>query len=274
MDVSDRSIKCTFIFTYFGSSPDYAKNLVKTIKNIQYQASEIIVVEQPGPYPLKDHMTEALDYCHIVYKSAFNGENIYFRTQAINRGLKACGTEIAFVCDCDAICPPLQIDLAIQAIKDGFTLVYPYDFSTETNSDPSSNSSWLTQYTLNETAELFFGGLTSIEIRQDETYTNLGLIFGVHVKRYLSYGGENPFFIDWGFEDIERFERVKKLSGTSCRISGPCYHLKHERRSPAARFKKQNFLELLKIKEMSASELADYVYYWTSTLSPLENNEK
>jgi hypothetical protein len=78
-------------------------------------------------------------------------------------------------------------------------------------------------------------------------------------------GMENEHFISWGLEDDERLVRVQKLGGAFRRLSGPLFHLQHERgpdSSDNTPYFPNNREELRRITSLSPARLAEEVRTW------------
>jgi predicted glycosyltransferase involved in capsule biosynthesis len=84
---------------------------------------------------------------------------------------------------------------------------------------------------------------------------------------FIKFGGYNPNFLGWGYEDSEILSRARALSFTCGRImSGPCWHLDHTDNKSSKKetqlFHEQNRLECAKVEAMSLEQLNQYIKTW------------
>lgn len=88
-------------------------------------------------------------------------------------------------------------------------------------------------------------------------------------KTFYDYGGFNPNFIGWGYEDNELPTRVHKLGYSVTRINDPealLFHLPHDPPegdpSKDASRNTNNRVEMSKIDRFSKEELKEYIKTW------------
>lgn len=84
---------------------------------------------------------------------------------------------------------------------------------------------------------------------------------------FVKFGGYNPNFLGWGYEDSEILSRARILSYSCGRImSGPCWHLDHTDNESSKKetqlFHEQNRLECAKVEAMSMDQLKQYIKSW------------
>jgi hypothetical protein len=211
----------------------------------------------------------------ITLEEQNTSSRFFHRTKYFNDLIKKTKTQISVVADIDCIIPISQVNSAARLIQAGaykFALPYSdgvYEIVDKTNykshlgQDPESMN--LQKWPSYDTKELvrWFDAVDRLPPPFNEHYsTPLGLFFMFDTKEYALLGGENENFIEWGLEDHERFDRVKKLGYEVLRVPGPCYHLFHKNRSLYAGFKTNNYFEWLKIKTMNKDELVHYISSW------------
>lgn len=179
----------------------------------------------------------------------FMHEGIWYRTKAINEGLRNAKTKFVAIYDTDVIFPPDNIVKAYELLKGGHTLIYPYSGKLV-----DINRSYI------------YDG----EIKEKESYVSAsygGAVF-VNKEKYKKCGWENENIIGWGFEDYERVARVRTLDHSIARVEGTCYHIQHpinQHSSPQNPFWKNNEGEYYRIKNLSKEELEDEIKRWKWT---------
>ena len=191
---------------------------------------------------------------NIKYFFVKNDTHIFHRTHILNYMTKMCETDIVCNYDTDVLFPVKQYTDALELIKKGNTIVFPY------------GGKFLNVH------EEFFPLLKSKKFNDiDESKLelahpqSLGGAFFFDKEKYGSIGWENENFVSWGFEDNERINRLVKLGHTWSRTEGPLYHLNHSRTlnsAPNHPFYTQNMKEFNKINSMSPQQLKDYISSW------------
>lgn len=185
---------------------------------------------------------------------------IFHRTHYLNKLLRLSKNNIVGIWDTDVILDAVQIKEAVNAVKMGITLCYPYDgrflfLNIEQSNNVRNNVvSFLNDENKESTTSLAMGRPSA------------GGAFIVNKQRYLQSGGENENFFGWGPEDAERFKRMEILEEPVGRIQGPLFHLHHPRGINSTfghdERDKKNVNELINICKMNAKELKQYINSW------------
>ena len=227
----------TFILPYYMDSPERYENLCAVYNFLRFRfTTKILIVRYAGS---SSKIPSSADSLHIA---GWNG--VFHRTKAINEGIKFVKTPYVGIYDVDCIFNPSAIASAVQALRDGATLAYP-----------------------------FAGKFVDI----DRDYIKEGCIIEHHSYAVNSYGGacflnraeyiecgmENENLGDaWCHDDVERYERVNKLGYKIKRVAdGVCYHIVHPR-SEASKSNPSDE-EYMKVKGMSKDELLNYIKSWS-----------
>lgn len=169
--------------------------------------------------------------------------------------------------DCDNICPTMQMMMAIDILRRGEAeMVYPYDGRVAR----VEREKWR--------GKLIEGGLDCGVFKnvifkgtRPIDPSSVGHIVMWNKDVFLKIGGENEYFISYGPEDVERYERAEKLGVTIKRVRGMAYHIDHWRgvdSSGANRYFGRNYSELERLRKLSRDELLDEVQLW-KTKSPV-----
>jgi len=165
-------------------------------------------------------------------------------------------TSLIGTLDADIIVPIPQILNAVNCLRDGYDIVYPYDGHVFD--------------TTNSIRELFllkknYGVLT-------RNVNKMPLMYGVQIKGgamfvnkevYIRGGMENEKFYGWGDEDFERYFRWNILDYKIQCCCGSLFHLSHPRGNNST-FRSSTHLnyakkELLLTKQSSKTELLEYI---------------
>ncbi len=264
-------LQTTLIYTLYLDNMEYLRNFKKSFDYLKRFGFNFVVVEQRSKNT-SDKFFNSPNFIGEYY--LIDGiQDVYLRTQAINLALSKVKSKTAFICDADTIIDHNQIKLALEKFEsEDLTLVLPYNSSHEVDSESFLNyadlpknekQDWLSNYSMDQVLEKFIRPLEFTHFIDKEVFFNRGLIYGVDVEKYLAAGGENPFFLDWGFEDHERYERLRKLNCKIRRLDGPCFHIKHRRRHRESKYKLHNLFEWRKVKEMNIEELSEYIRSWS-----------
>jgi hypothetical protein len=149
--------------------------------------------------------------------------NPYFwRTKINNLMIGKCTTPYAMLYDADVIVSPSQLLSSVKFLRENkYKFMFPYD-GRFLMVDPVNKllfrrlldikflDSWEKNFEIG--SQLSVGGCIIFEI---EAYSICGL--------------ENEKIIGWGHDDCERVKRIEKCGFLIGRISGPLYHLHHDR---------------------------------------------
>ena len=199
----------------------------------------------------------------------------YYRTRALNYGIKKATTPIVVSLDTDCIVPKLSFDRCVSSLVTESTIAWPYngyfiDTSHRLHKDFIS-SGYQYQFLFNKLPsfdKLELGvPLGDFLVRCTNTiHKGVGGIVIFNRERFLEIGGYNEKFICWGAEDNELFERCKILDHKLYRDESPeaiCFHLFHESAIRSGHpYYNSNFDEMDKVSKMTKDELVSYIKTW------------
>lgn len=196
----------------------------------------------------------------LVHILVQDNDPVFHRTRYLNKLLNLSKTNIAGIWDTDVILDVAQIKQAVNAVKNGITLCYPYDgrflFLNPAQSDNVRND------VISFLEDKNFGEIEAFSMGRPSA----GGAFIVNKQRYLKGGGENENFYGWGPEDTERLKRMEILGEPTQRIEGPLFHLHHPRGMNSTfgddERGKNNVNELIKICGMNRIQLKEYIDTW------------
>jgi hypothetical protein len=242
----------TFTIPVFYDHPDRKQNLDLSVCLLQHYFDTNIIVQENKSAGL-EHIAEYVDY----YQS---NHPVFHRTKMLNEMAEIATTDIIVNWDCDIILPPLQIWKAVQAIRKGADMVFPYDgrFARMPRQVWYKDlCHWLDIGIIGNTQ---FNGMGS-----NDNHNSVGGAVFWNKESNLKAGGENENFISFGAEDQERVIRAEKLGLRIERIKGCLYHLNHwvgVNSTTSNPYFIANREEFEKVKEMSKDELLDYIKNW------------
>lgn len=183
--------------------------------------------------------------------------NYFHRTKMLNEMAKKSNSKIIVNYDADIIIPPMQMYLAVEAIRNGDDMVYPYDGRFAR----MERVTWFKELE----KRLDIGFVKNTIFNGMKLHDNLHSVGGCILfnrDSFLEGGGENEEFISFGAEDLERYFRFKTLGYKTKRIKGCLYHINHfvgVDSSVKNPYFKQNKQLWDKIKIMNKQELLEYI---------------
>jgi SAM-dependent methyltransferase len=239
----------TFTVPVSFDHPDRKQNLDLSLCLLQRDFdTNVIIMEQGG---------EKFQYVKEWARyEKFEGADFH-RTKMLNQMAAMAETDIVVNWDADTFLPPMQILQAVERIRDGADMVYPFDGRSARV--PRVGNFGKLERSLDVG---IFGGL---EFKGMDKYDSVGHCVFFDRQAFMDGGMENENMISFGPEDVERFERFKRLGFKVEKIKGPVYHMDHYigvnsgNRNPHF---KSNWAELEKIRAMSDDGLREYVNGW------------
>ncbi len=245
----------TFIVPFCIDSEDRKNNLINCLSFFEKTGCRFVLCE--GYFSEKgragfESVVKGRPSEVFIYSSIKMGD-FFHKTKLVNHGLKFVETEFFGLLDCDMICQYAQLAAAMTALRERLTdFIYPYDgrfvevpralvsrFITDTLDGPT-------------------------KFRLLHTNSSGGLIMG-RTESYRSIGGENESFRSWGPEDMERHNRIIKLGLRLGRISGPIFHMEHERGKDSSEknpYFDANNKEFARMEKISAEDLRSEINNW------------
>lgn len=184
--------------------------------------------------------------------------NIFHRTKMLNDMCSKAESLYIANWDCDVIIAPMQILLAVEALRAGADMVYPYDGGFAR----MPRGEWFPK--MQKYFDIGVVGNTFFKGRDPGENSSGGAVFW-NKESFIDAGMENEYMISFGPEDGERLDRAKKLGYKVERIKGPLFHMNHNvgvNSSPKNPHFNSNVLEQKKVFNMSSAELRIYVDSW------------
>lgn len=250
IDLSDT----TFTIPVFHDHNDRKKNLDLSLCMLQQSFNAKFIIGEQGSNQFG--YTEAwAKYHYFIELKQFH------RTKMLNQMALMAETEIIVNWDCDVIIPPMQVYLAVLALRNGADMVFPYDGRFARM--PRQN--WFSQ--IEKRLDIGIVGNTQFKGKQGNPLpiTSVGGAVLFNKDSFIDGGMENEYFISFGPEDCERNDRFKKLGYKVERTGGCLYHMDHWvglNSSTNHPHFKQNKVEYDKVHDMDKEHLLDYVDTW------------
>jgi glycosyltransferase involved in cell wall biosynthesis len=240
----------TFTVPIFMDHSDRKKNLDLSLCILQKSFdANFIVCEQGGNQ--FQYMSQWAQY--IQEESP-----IFHRTKMLNDMAMMAETPFIANWDCDVIIPPMQVYLAVEELRNGVDVVYPFDGRFAR----MDRGQWFPR--IEKFLDIGIVGATPFKGRVHGQNSVGGAVM-FNKESFVQGGMENEYMISYGPEDCERHDRFKKLGFNIKYIRGTLFHMNHyigvnsSGRNP---YFQQNHKELTKIREMPKEDLATYINSW------------
>jgi hypothetical protein len=247
IDLSDVTFTIPLLFDH----QDRKENMELVLYFLQSAFdTNFMICEQGGD--IFEYMNQWAEYSQTDSKK-------FHRTKMLNDMANQAETEIIVNWDCDVIIPPMQVYMAVDELRAGADMVYPYGGGFAR----MPRNPWFS--IVQKSLDIGIVGKEPFKHRgADENSVGGAVMF--NRESFLDGGGENENMISFGPEDCERHDRFKLLGYTIRRVGGALYHLNHhtgENSTPRNPFYQDNQAEIEKVRRMTKIELRAYVDSWT-----------
>lgn len=249
LDLSD----VTFTIPVKLDHEDRRKNLNLSLCLLQRDFNaNYIVGEQGGNH--FEYIGQWAKYVQYPYEQ-------FHRTRMLNEMAKLAETKFIVNWDADMICPPLQLYLAVERLRNGADMVYPYDGSFAR----VPRLQWFKK--IEKMLDIGIVGDTPFNGKRGGPMptSSVGGAVLFNKQSFIQGGMENEYMISYAPEDCERYDRFNMLGFRVDRVTGTIYHMDHfigpdsSGRQPLF---KANKAELEKIRAMDKKQLWEYVSTW------------
>lgn len=242
----------TFVIPFHKDSEDRIENLECILKFIQSNFhTNIILVESYEQQPCARGLAFSGD--GMLYIPVKQDGKIFHRTKIINTGIKACKTKYFCNYDTDVVFPIQNIVKAVEMLRDGVQVSYPYD-----GRFMDIKRSYITDGIIDEHVSF-------------ATESVGGAVF-LNKDAYWKAGYENENIYGWGYEDCCRYARFYTLGYSIARTEGKCWHITHSRGINSSNLNPHdaaNKKEYEKVKAMNKEALEKYISTWHWTYIPV-----
>ena len=242
----------TFTIPIHRDHNDRKHNLDLTVCMLQRHFDcEIIVMEQGG-----NHFKYFSQWCRYIQFD----EPRFRRTEMLNKMAQMSTTRIICNYDADIIIPPLQMLKAIEILRNGADMVFPYDGRFAR----MSRTPWFKK--LERSLDIGIAAGESFSgMKESDNRASVGGCVLFNKQSFLDGGGENERIVIWGPEDAERDFRFRKLGFSVERVNGCLFHIDHfvgPNSGNSHPYVKSNHAEWQKVQGMNRAEMWEYVKSW------------
>jgi glycosyl transferase family 11/methyltransferase family protein len=240
----------TFTIPVFLDHPTRRENLDLILCLLQTSFdSNYIICEQGG-----DHFKYTGQWAKYIRSDAKE----FHRTKMLNDMASQAETEYIANWDCDVIVPPAQVMMAVEELRAGADMVYPYAGGFAR----MARNPWFA--TLQKSLDI--GVVRNEPFKNREPgHNSVGGAVMWNRDSFIDGGMENERFISFGPEDCERHDRFKTLGYDIRRTGGTLFHMNHyvgDNSSPRNHRFTDNVAEQEKVHVMSRAELRAYIDTW------------
>ena len=241
----------TFTIPVFLDHQDRRDNLELVLCLLQRELdTNIIIGEQGG---------KSFSYVKkwVEYKE-FPGMTKFHRTKMLNEMAIQAETPYIVNYDCDVIIPPAQLYMAVEQLRDGADMVFPFDGRF----GRMLRNPWFKK--IQTSLDIGVVGNTMFKNRT-VGHNSVGGAVMFNRNSFIDGGMENENMISFGPEDCERNDRFKKLGYDIKMTPGSLFHMDHHvgiNSCPTNPYFKANHVELEKIRAATKEELRAYVDTW------------
>lgn len=242
---------CSFQIPVKFDHADRKENLDLCIRILQKNFdAEIIISEQGGRH------FEYLQEWGCTYLP--NDDMAEFhRTKMLNDMASFTEKPIIFNWDADVLIAPLQVWLTAEKLRGAADMCYPYDGQFAR----MPRNTWFSP--IRDYEDIGMVKSTKFNGMNLGDAVSLGGAVAFRRDKFIEGGMENEAFIAYNPEDVERYERFKKLGYSIARVPGPMYHMNHfitPTSSMANPFYSRS--ELTRIVELTPEDLQKEVKTW------------
>lgn len=247
IDLSD----VTFVIPVSFDHNDRRQNLELSVCMLQKDFKTNIIIGEQGGKKF-EYMGKYADYM------AFNF-GAFHRTRMLNQMFKKTLTPYVANWDADVLISPVQVWDAVERLRAGADMVYPYDgrFARV------PRQPWFKR--LEKALDVGIFQDTVFKGMRPEDKLSVGGAVFFNCESFFAGGGENENFISHAPEDTERRYRFETLGHDVQRVPGVLWHIDHfigPNSSGRHAFQNRNKAEWSKIENMTKEQLAAYVDSW------------
>jgi SAM-dependent methyltransferase len=209
VDLSD----VTFTIPVFADSTDRKQNLDLTVCLLQKNFITNIIIGEQGTDELRQPNCEYVKF-DLPY---------FHRTKMLNDMARMSKTPFIANWDCDVFTPPMQIIEAVHKLRQGQEMVFPYEWDFFRVSRKQRKNI----FPYYDIGVFFSEECRAGGMKDSPQRPSLGGAVLWRKQKFFEIGGENEYFISFGPEDVERWDRARILGVNIERVKGRLFHIQH-----------------------------------------------
>jgi len=224
------------------------ENLIVSVNYILKHFNTNILILQASDYDnglVKKNINRNIQYIFVEDR-----DSVFYRTKYINQMTLESKTPLIGIWDADVIIHYKQIINAVEKLREGYEIAYPYNGDFYDTSDIIREQFWK-----KPDIKVLMRHQKKMEMIYGKQLKG-GAVF-VKKEAYLKAGLENEKFYGWSPEDSERYDRFKIFNYKIYRSNGCLYHLTHSRGSNSTYRTKQHAIkthQVLDLMRMSSKD--------------------
>lgn len=234
---------------------DRLENINVVLDYLNYNLdTNIIVCEESDTPKLQSIINGRAEY---IYQ--YSNDRNFHRTKILNYMLKLSKTPVVVNYDADVLLRPCQYEWSQnQILNNGYDMIYPY--SGMFCHVPRSMIPKIIETMSIEHIKLE-------DVKQNSMANSLGAAIFFNRESYISGGMENENFMNYGWEDDERFSRFTTLGYKIDRYKNDnvihLYHYRGINSNLKHGLSEKNKCEFNKVKSMDKGQLRRYIDTWS-----------
>jgi len=231
----------TFLIPVRLDSVERLENLILSVHSLLKNFDTHIMVLEAASYSngiIKKMLDNKIEYLFLEDK-----DSVFYKTKYLNIMTRRACTPLIGLWDTDVILPKEQILDAIEKLRQGFDVSYPFD-------GRCYDTSFVIRelYVQNKSIRLLVRNKDKMSLIYGDQVVG-GALF-VNRETYMKAGMVSEKFYGWGPEDFEIYERLRILGLKIHRSEGCMFHLTHHRGSTSF-FRSKEQMESLHKERMT-----------------------
>lgn len=220
----------TFMIPVKFDTADRERNMVLSVNWLNTIYPFKFIIQESDVDSKFDRIRSKMPMSNINYSFLPQRTTFFQRTLVGNNMLDMVQTSLVCNFDCDVIMEKRNIDAVLDKFNKGYECVYPYTYG---NNTLRINRSLVHEgeNSLDVNFDKFLQKFVNKELSSEEHTSLYGYAVFLKTKIYKRGYGENENFHAWGPEDIERYNRFKKLGFNVTHLDDvyKIHHLEHHR---------------------------------------------
>ncbi len=213
----------TFIIPLQIDTPDRLRNIILVLDYLNtYLSTSFMVAEYDNTPKFSMSETGAIENCrHVFIKTE---DRNFWKTKVMNIAVEKIDTPCFVLQDADVVIEPVYLEKAYRLLlEENVDFVFPF----------RNDVMWIPEEVVARFDNIRLHHLHQWNYEtasgRDEEYIFVGLCNFIKTESFRHIGKFNQNIRSWGFEDVELYERARKLGLNIRRLDNIPYHLGHRR---------------------------------------------